>query len=100
MEVDSEVQAKLDQLAKLPAAVRVGILVALVLLMAGGYYSMVYRGEAVTLDGLHSQELELQRKLSEVRSITANIEEFEEEIANLEIKLQKVLRQLPNEREI
>jgi type IV pilus assembly protein PilO len=44
--------------------------------------------------------MELQRKLSEVRSIAANIGEFEEEIANLEVKLQRILRQLPNEREI
>jgi type IV pilus assembly protein PilO len=100
MEVNPEIQAKLDQIAKLPAAVRVGILVAIMLLMAGGYYSMVYIEEAEVLDGLYAQELELQRKLSEVRSITANIDEFEEEIANLELKLQRVLRQLPNEREI
>jgi type IV pilus assembly protein PilO len=100
MEVNPEVQAKLDQIAKLPAAVRVGILVAIMLLMAGGYYSMIYGDEVTALDGLHAQELELQRKLSEVRSITANIDEFEEEIANLELKLQRVLRQLPNEREI
>jgi type IV pilus assembly protein PilO len=100
MEVNPEVQAKLDQIAKLPAAVRVGVLIAVMLLMAGSYHSMVYSGEAEALERLHAQELELQRKLSEVRSITANIDEFEEEIANLEIKLQKVLRQLPNEREI
>ena len=49
---------------------------------------------------LHAKELELQRKLSEVRSIAANIEEFEEEIAGLQVKLKSVLRQLPNEREI
>jgi type IV pilus assembly protein PilO len=100
MEVTPEVQAKLDQIAKLPAAARAAILLAVVLLIAGGYYSMVYSGQAEELDRLHAQELELQRKLSEVRSITANIDEFEEEIASLEIKLQKVLRQLPNEREI
>ena len=100
MEVNPEVQARLDQIAKLPAAVRAGVLLAVALILAGGYYSLVYSGEAEALERLHAQEMELQRKLSEVRSITANIDEFEEEIANLEIKLQKVLRQLPNEREI
>lgn len=100
MEMNPEVQARLDQIAKLPAAARAGILLAVVLLIAGGYYSLIYSSEAESLERLHAQELELQRKLSEVRSITANIDEFEEEIANLEIKLQKVLRQLPNEREI
>ena len=100
MEVNPEVQAKLDQIAKLPAVVRAGVLVVIMILMASGYYSMIYSDEAAALEGLHGQELELQRKLSEVRSITANIDEFEEEIANLELKLQRVLRQLPNEREI
>jgi type IV pilus assembly protein PilO len=100
MEVSPELQAKLDQIAKLPSAVRAGVLVLIVVLMAGGYYTGMYRGNAEELQRLHAQEMELQRKLSEVRSITANIDEFEEEISNLEIKLQKVLRQLPNQREI
>ena len=52
------------------------------------------------LDGLRANELELQRKLSEVRSVAANLAAFEEEIANLELKLSKVLRQLPNEKEL
>lgn len=100
MELNPEVQAKLDQIAKLPPAARAGILVGLVLLVAGSYYWFGYGPSAQRLDQFHSQEMELQRKLSEVRSITANIDEFEVEIANLEIRLQKVLRQLPNQREI
>jgi type IV pilus assembly protein PilO len=100
MEMNPEIQAKLEQVAKLPPAARAGILLAVVLTLAGGYYSMMYSASAEKLDRLHAQELELQRKLSEVRSITANIDEFQEEITNLELKLQKVLRQLPNEREI
>ena len=88
MELNPEIQAKLDQVAKLPGAVRAGILLALVLLVAGTYYSMGYTASREKLDQLHAQEMDLQRKLSEVRSITANIDEFEEEISNLEIKLQ------------
>jgi type IV pilus assembly protein PilO len=100
MEVTPELQARLEQIAKLPSAARAGILLAVVLLITGGYYFTIYSSQAESLERLHAQELELQRKLSEVRSITANIDEFEREIASLEIKLQKVLRQLPNEREI
>ncbi len=100
MELSPELQAKLDQVAKLPPVARAGIVLALVLVVAGGYYGTRYSSGAQKLDQLRAKEMELQRKLSEVRSITANIDEFEEEIANLEIKLQKVLRQLPNEREI
>jgi type IV pilus assembly protein PilO len=50
--------------------------------------------------GLRAQELELQRKLSEVRSIAANIGAFETEITQLEAQLSVALRQLPNEKQL
>jgi type IV pilus assembly protein PilO len=100
MELDSKVQEKLDQIAKLPAAARVGIIAAVAVMILGGYWFMIYQDTARNLEQLHAKELELQRKLSEVRSIAANIEEFEEEIASLQVKLKSVLRQLPSKREI
>ena len=100
MEINPKIQAQFDQIAKLPAAARTGILVVIGVLIATGYYFGMYQGAAANLERLHAQELELQRKLSEVRSIAANLAEFEEEIAGLELKLQKVVRQLPNENEI
>ncbi len=100
MEVDSQVEAKLEQIAKLPAAARGAILAVIALLIGAGYYFMVYEDSQTRLQQMQAQEMELQRKLSEVRSIAANIDEFEAEIASLELKLQRVVRQLPNEREI
>ena len=100
MEVKSQVEAKLEQIAKLPAAARGAILAVIALLIGAGYYFMVYEDSQARLQQMQAQEMELQRKLSEVRSIAANIDEFEAEIASLELKLQRVLRQLPNEREI
>jgi type IV pilus assembly protein PilO len=100
MEMNQNVHAKLEHIAKLPVAARAGIIAAVALLLVGGYFFLVYQDTRDDLDRLHAKEMELQRKLSEVRSIAANIGEFEEEIANLEVKLQKILRQLPNQREI
>ena len=100
MEVNSQVEAKLEQIAKLPAAARGAILAVIALLIGAGYYFMVYEDSQARLQQMQAQEMELQRKLSEVRSIAANIDAFEAEIASLELKLQRVLRQLPNEREI
>ena len=100
MDLSPEVEAKLDQFAKLPAAARVGLLVAIAVLIGAGYYHFMYQDSTTQREQLQAQEMELQRKLSEVRSIAANIDEFEAEISGLEVKLQKVLRQLPNEREI
>jgi type IV pilus assembly protein PilO len=100
MELDPKVQEKLDQIAKLPAAARVGIIAVVAVMILAGYWFMIYQDTARNLEQFHAKELELQRKLSEVRSIAANIDEFEEEIASLQVKLKSVLRQLPNKREI
>jgi type IV pilus assembly protein PilO len=100
MEVSPEVQAKFDQITKLPVAVRVGVIVGLGVAIAAGYFFMFYQDKDVELKALRAQELELQRKLSEVRSVAANISAFESEIADLEIKLKTALRQLPNDKEL
>jgi len=100
MEVNPQVQARLEQLAKLPTAARGALLAVIAVLIGGGYYYLMYEDARIQQEQLQAKEMELQRKLSEVRSIAANIEEFEAEIAALELKLQQVLRQLPNEREI
>jgi type IV pilus assembly protein PilO len=100
MELSPQIQAKLEQVAKLPPLARGAILAGVAVAIGAGYFMLTYQDTRASIDQLQAQEMELQRKLSEVRSIAANINEFEEEIASLEIKLQKVLRQLPNEREI
>jgi type IV pilus assembly protein PilO len=100
MEMNPTIQARLDQIAKLSSTVRAGIAASIVVLLGAGYFTMMYQDASENLERLRVKELELQRKLSEVRSIAANIDEFEEEIKVLELKLQKVLRQLPNDKEI
>ena len=100
MELSPQIQAKLDQIAKLPSGVRIGIIAAIAVLMGVGYDLGVYQDASDRLTRLRTQELELQRKLSEVRSIAANIDEFRLEIDDLELQLSKVLRQLPDKKEI
>jgi type IV pilus assembly protein PilO len=100
MEISPGVQTRLDQIAKLPLVARIGIILVIALLVAGGYYFGFYQDKAEKLERLRTQDLELQRKLSEVRSVAANLAEFEQEITNLELKLASVLRQLPNRKEL
>ena len=100
MDVNPTIQARLDQIAKLSNPVRAAIAASIAVLLGTGYFMLMYQDASDKLEKLHVKELELQRKLSEVRSIAANIDEFEEEIKVLELKLQKVLRQLPNDKEI
>jgi len=100
MEVGADTQAKLDKLTKLPKAARIGIIVSLAVMIGCGYYFGFYQSASAELTRLHAQELELQRKLSEVRSVAANISSFKTEIAGLEVKLKTALRQLPNQKQL
>jgi type IV pilus assembly protein PilO len=100
MEASSELQSRLEQLAKLPKGARIGILAAIAVAISAGYYFMVFEAKSERLQVLRTQELELQRKLSEVRSVAANIAAFEEEIAVMEAELSVALRQLPNEKQL
>src|SRR5688572_623689 len=100
MEVSPGLQTKLEQIAKLSRGARVAILAAICAMIGAGYYFMYFEAESERLGTLRAQELELQRKLSEVRSIAANIAAFEAEITQLEAQLAVALRQLPNEKQL
>jgi type IV pilus assembly protein PilO len=100
MEVSPKVQTKLDQITKLPKATRFGILAALGAALVAGYFFGLYQDKNEELKEIRAMELDLQRKLSEVRSVAANISAFESEIVDLEVKLKTALRQLPNTKEI
>lgn len=100
MEVSPEVQARIEQVARLPKSARAGILVAVAVLIGATYFFSVYEGKSEQVQSLRARELELQRKLTEVRSVAANIGAFEQEITELEGELAVALRQLPNEKQI
>jgi type IV pilus assembly protein PilO len=100
MEMSPELEGKLDQIAKLPRAIRVGIVFGISAIVAVSYYFMSYSGTRTDLQNLRVQEAELQRKLGEVRSVASNLGAFEIEISQLEGKLARVLRQLPNKKEL
>jgi type IV pilus assembly protein PilO len=100
MEVSPGLQSRLDQLAKLSRGARMGVLAGAAVLIAAAYYFGYYQTQREQLMTLRAQELELQRKLSEVRSIAANIGAFEAEITQLEAQLGVALRQLPNEKQL
>jgi type IV pilus assembly protein PilO len=100
MEVGADTQATLDKLTKLPKAARIGIILGLAVFLGCGYYFGFHQEASAELARLQAQELELQRKLSEVRSVAANISSFQTEIAALEVKLKTALRQLPNQKQL
>ena len=100
MEISPGAQEKIDKVLKLPKSARMGILAGIGMLICTGYYFGFYQDFSLELDRLRGEEANLQRKLSEVRLVASNIVVFEKEIAGLEIKLKKALRQLPNHKQL
>lgn len=91
---------QLERLAKVPRGYRLALLPVIAILVGGLYTWGLYLPKAQQLEGLRGEQLQLQRRLNEVRSVAANVGKFEEEIAALERKLKVALRQLPDSKEL
>jgi len=89
-----------EKIAKLPKSYRMAMLPALVLLVCVVYVYFLYLPTKSNLEGIRDQQLQLQRKLSEVRSVAGNEEAVKQEIAALERKLEVALRRLPDSKEL
>jgi type IV pilus assembly protein PilO len=95
-----ELTGVFEKLAKLPKSYRVALLPAIVFLVCAVYVYFLYLPATSTLEGIRDQQLQLQRKLAEVRTVAGNEEAVKEEIAVLEKKLDVALRQLPDSKEL
>lgn len=95
-----ELSGAFEKLNKLPKSYRMAILPAIVLLVGAVYIYVFYLPASRTLDGIRDQQLQLQRKLSEVRTVAGNEEAVKAEIEALERKLEVALRQLPDSKEL
>jgi type IV pilus assembly protein PilO len=95
-----QMQGHLDRFAKLPKPYRMAVIPLLVLLVLGSYGWFFYRPAAAARAVAEAQERDLERKVSEVRAIIANLAAFEQEIAEMELRLKQALRQLPVSKEL
>lgn len=93
-------QGRLEKLQKLPRAYRMALIPAIAIVVAAAYVYMLYMPTRAQLDDLRGQQLQLQRKLAEVRSVASNEERVKQEIEELERKLAVALRQLPDDKEL
>lgn len=94
------VQGQIEKLGKLPRTYRLAMLPAIAVIVIAAYAYLMYMPAKTTLTAAREQQLQLQRKLSEVRSVAANEEAVKAEIAVLEKKLAVALRQLPDSKEL
>jgi type IV pilus assembly protein PilO len=93
-------QAQLDKLSKLPRGVRLGIAPALCAAVLGAYAYLFFMPARAERTAAREQQLQLQRRLAEVRAVAGNEAQVKEEIAALERRLKEALRQLPNDKEL
>lgn len=95
-----QLQGQLEKLQKLPKPYRMALIPTVVVVVAAVYVYLMYMPAKAQLDGIREQELQLQRKLAEVRSVASNEERVKQEIEELERKLAIALRQLPDDKEL
>lgn len=93
-------QGQLDKFAKLPKPYRIAAIPLVAILVLGGYTWLFIQPARTELETARTKERELERKVSEVRAIVANLAGFQQEIADLEVKLKQALRQLPDSKEL
>jgi type IV pilus assembly protein PilO len=92
--------AQIDKLGKIPRAYRMALLPVVAVLVGAAYAYLGYMPKAAELEKLRADQLQLQRRLNEVRAVAENLAKFEEEIVVLERKLKIALRQLPDSKEL
>jgi len=93
-------QAQLEKLAKLPKAARLGVAPALCAVVVGLYGYLFFMPARAERSAAREHQLQLQRRLAEVRAVAGNEAQVKEEIAALDRRLKEALRQLPNDKEL
>jgi|TARA_B110000211_G_C13796724_1_gene428701 type IV pilus assembly protein PilO len=99
LELNIDFDEKLEQLAKIPKAVRLGVVSVLLVAIVGGYWTMSYQPAQDQRAELVVKSQELQRNLNNARSVANNVPGFEAEVAGLERDLHLALKQLPNRKQ-
>lgn len=99
MDLKFDFDEQLEQLAKIPRSARLGVVGVILAAIGAGYYFFAYQDAHNELGRLRASAQELQIKLTKVRAVANNLDEFEEEVAGLERKLELALKQLPDRKQ-
>jgi len=99
LELNFDIDAKLEQLAKVPKAIRLAVVSVLLVAIGAGYWFFSYEPAQVQRAAMIARSQELQRTLNNARSVANNVAGFEAEVAGLERDLDLALKQLPNRKQ-
>lgn len=89
-----------ESIVKLPTSRKVLILAALVAVILGLYFYLVYIPKSEVLTQKTAEMGKLETQVRELRIIAANVKRFQAEAAKLREELQLAITQLPTSREI
>ncbi len=99
MELNVDIDEKLEQLAKIPKVIRLAVVSVMLVGIGAAYWFMSYAPVGEERQELALRSQELQRNLNNARTVAANVPEFEAEVTGLERDLQLALKQLPNRKQ-
>ena len=91
---------KVEKIFKLPFTAKIGIAVACLALLGGGYWYMFYSALDEQFAALAEETEKLKAEVAEKRAIAANLDKFLAEVDRLDEELKKALLELPDKREI
>ena len=95
-----DIHELLERMSKLPRLQRLGIIALAYLVLAAGFWFLLYSPKQQAISVLQNQNQELLGKKAVVEKRAQDKEAFERELEDLTLQLRQALRQLPDDREI
>lgn len=90
----------LEQMERLPAPARWGVLAAVTLSVLVLYWFTLYGGQRQKLAVFENQLTTLQSQINEARAVASNLSTFEAKHEELKAELDQALQRLPNSKEL
>lgn len=102
MAIGENLDAKkiLEQVERLPAAARFGVLAGIAAVLVAVYWFTLFSSTRENLGRLKTQLTKIEAEIVEARTVASNLKTFEEEQEVLKAELKAALRQLPNSSEL
>lgn len=90
----------LESFLERPTSHKVGVLILSLVLVLGLFWMLVYSDKLEEEQQLSLKVDSLRSEITNERRLAKNLDKFRQEVADLNVKLQSALRQLPDKREI
>ena len=97
---DLDVKKILEQIDRLPAPARFGILAGVAAVLIAVYWFTIFSSTRQNLASLKTQLTQIESDIVEARTVASNLTSFQERQKELEAELRTALQQLPNSSEL